>query len=254
VDIRRLLHSAAPTIFLLALQPHAAASGYFYKHAITMGADAPLPSLEFEATEATRIGRFRIMSTEPIHEVAGDSESICGYMYHAAAIEILKGEISRLDFYSTSANLKINHDYLLFIHQRDFHLPEAFHILSDFMTSDEKTAISCRMSGADYYLPADRQTDFAFYRDVDKRGGDDWLDGYDRKRTMAFSWCQRNRVPSPQRFPIDRILRTKERAKGDPNTLMLSWQSAKKLIQRALKNSPYSANGTPRHNFLPGGC
>lgn len=215
--------------------------------------EIPAPFLEDEVFAAARIARVQIVRSEIARQGISASNPICGYRYFASVVEPLKGSREPLEFFADSPDLLPGHEYLVFAHRSPDDARAIIKQIDNFETLPEQKMLACRMTASEYFLPIGRQVYFEFDSVAAKRIGGEWLAARERQNAQAFMWCNAD-WPSNIRVPRRNMLRQREAVSNGSTGQIVAWESAKLLIQEALKNPPYWWGGIPNPIFRPGAC
>jgi hypothetical protein len=218
---------------LLAWTPTAAAEAQAGDPGPVYLVSIPYPSLRGLARDSVRIARVRITARMPVSipMVTGRPSSVaCGYSYRATVVESLKGGDQPFEFFSSViADFQgLDRDYLVFVKERTLSADrQAVASIIDSLSDGERRELLCRNSEK-YYTPAPYQAMRAFDLDAAQLFGGEWLAPVNR---IDLPWCLivDERVPQGD-------WNGREKKPGDRSTEVLSWDSAKKLIARALQS------------------
>lgn len=184
-------------------------------------------------SRADIIARVTLVSRTPVDyfgavegEVGEDSPgSICGYLYQAQVMEVIKGRKADFSFFSAVAPDFKGYDteYLVFVYKRDQQkVKNAILDLQDQMTDDERAAQHCRSAG-EYYLPMYPQAMVAFGpQDPD---GTRWVMPLDRAPVV---WCFQSSDELGSR------LRGRKVVRGESTVTMVEWTGLRDILQETL--------------------
>jgi hypothetical protein len=206
------------------------------------------PLLEYEVLAASRIARIKLDARAPVrpHD--------CGYIYRGTVIEALKGGTEQYVFYASAESLRVGSEYLVFLHKIQSSAYRSFDRVSDLLDVSARDTLACRLYAEDYFLPVPRKTYFEFDLEAADKFGGEWLSDHDPDREFGFMWCYS--WPVDTEAPKRNVLVTRQKEEGSLNlqTLVISWESAKKVIQEAQRNPPFWFGVIPNPVFRPAAC
>lgn len=198
-----------------------------------LGADfATAASLQRTVYEAAIVARIHVLGREPVWVMGSGNSRACGYLYKAAIVESFKGGSDTFEFFSPAARdfVDFGRDYFIIINERvTTKERDAIMVLRDQMSREEMWKLMC-VTSSQYYAASNYQTMRAFDLEAAKEFGSEWLIPTNR---ADLRWCTLDGVKD---FAIQGDWYSKEKTKGVSSTRIVNWDSARKLILRAVKS------------------
>lgn len=178
------------------------------------------------AGQSARIARVQVVSRTPAWRGLPGKSASCGYIYSVKVIDDLKGGDSPFEFFSANGDefKGRDRDYLVLVYAHtEEERAHAFSAVRPSLSPEQYEQLYCRMNH-DYYVQVPFQTVRSFDPLAAKRFGGEWLAPPVRE---DMTWCITSEHAAN---PL--VYRSISGGRGSYK--VLSWASAKSLIQRAL--------------------
>ena len=202
------------------------------------GWDFRMP-LEIAVATAARIAVIDVSDREQVKI----GNRICGFRYSAAVVEQYKGGIGSFTFFSglDEPGLQTPGRHFIIAYRPPAMTPELKEFLALVTARDESGRLSC-WTEADVFVPVFSHTLWQFNSDAANRLGGEWIgppSGPDVR------WCRGDETRPFSRALVSGHFRSVNIGSQSAPQIVYEWQTVKRLVDRALRNSPYPSGISP---------